>query len=143
MTRIAILAAALALLATPALADPCKAIPDRGPVPTWIEPGAVFTGQVRHILDGDGLCVGNSPDPKTWVEVRLEDFYAPELREPGGQAAKATLSRITAGRTVRCVVTRRGRVRSYDRVVATCTLNGRSLRDHMTAAGIREGGRGQ
>jgi micrococcal nuclease len=144
MNRLAIIAAAvLALTATEAHADPCQAIPDKGPAPSWIKPGAEFTGQVRYVGDGDSLCVGSSPDPRTWVEVRLEDFYAPELSEPGGREAKAAMSRIAMGRTVRCVVTRRGRVRSWDRVVATCRLNGRGLREHMKSAGVAEGGRGR
>lgn len=142
---IPILASGLALLATPALADPCTAIPDRGPKPTWIKPGAQFSGQVRHIIDGDGICVSAGPDPRTWVEVRIADFYAPELSEPGGREAKAAMSRLTMGRTVSCTVQRgnNGRPISYDRVIAVCRLNGRSLAEHMRAAGQREGGRGQ
>lgn len=37
-----------------------------------------------YIADGDSLCVEVSPGPAGWVEVRLADFYAPELSEPGG-----------------------------------------------------------
>lgn len=135
----------LALLASPALADPCKAIPDRGPAPSWIKPGAQFAGQVRYVGDGDSICVGNSSNPASWVEVRLADWYAPELNEPGGQQAKAAMSRIAQGRAVTCTVQQgnNGRVISYDRVIATCRLNGRSLRDFMQSAGVREGGRGQ
>lgn len=39
MIRTAIIIAALAL-ATPAIADPCKAIPDRGPMPSYLKRGA-------------------------------------------------------------------------------------------------------
>jgi endonuclease YncB( thermonuclease family) len=73
------------------------------------------------------------------VEVRLADFYAPELKEPGGRQARDTLKRITAGRRVDCI----SRGRSWDRVAAECRLAGRSLGDHMRAAGVREGGRGR
>ena len=57
-----------------------------------------FQGPVSYVGDGDGLCIALGPDPSRWVEVRLADFYAPELREPGGRQAKATLDRLTAGR---------------------------------------------
>lgn len=138
---VAIIALALAVT-TPARADPCKAIPDNGPTPAWIKPGARFSGSVRHIIDGDGFCVGNTADPGTWVEVRLADFDAPELRTKEGRAAKAALSRIAHGRSVQCVVTpgRNGRAVSYDRAIATCSLGGRSLRQHLQAAGLSEGG---
>src|SRR5688572_25814773 len=83
-----------------ALADPCKAVPDNGPMPGYLAPGRAFSGPVVYIGDGDGLCVGLGSDRASWVEVRLADFYAPELRAPGGPAAKVALGRITAGRTV-------------------------------------------
>lgn len=136
-----LLAAGLSLAgmatATPALADPCKAVPDRGPTPAWLKPGQTFGGQVRYVGDGDSLCVGASADPRSWVEVRLADFNAPELAEPRGPAAKAALSRLTLGRTLAC---RAGR-RSYDRIVARCTLNGVSVGTLLRRAGAEEGGR--
>lgn len=136
-------ALALALTASPALADPCEPIQQSGPLPTWVTPGAPFAGRVRHVIDGDSLCIGSSSDPRQWVEVRLADFYAAELNDAGGREAKVALERITAGREVQCAVTSRGSVRSYDRVVAVCRLRGRSLSDLMRAAGVAEGGRGQ
>lgn len=127
-----------------ALADPCTAIPDKGPKPSWVREGAAFAGQVRYVGDGDSICVSQSPDPKTWVEVRLADWFAPELHEPGGEHAKATMSRLTAGAQVVCTVTKGNgkRIFSYDRVIASCTLGNRSLGDLMRAQGIAEGGRG-
>jgi endonuclease YncB( thermonuclease family) len=131
-----------ALLASPfataALADPCEAIPDRGPMPAYLHKGAQFSGPVVYIGDGDSLCVGVGPQPSEWVEVRLADFYAPELREPGGQAAKGALAGIAMGRRAQCVAEHR----SYDRVVAVCRIEGRSVGDLMRAAGVSEGGRG-
>ena len=122
----------LALLApATAWADPCVA-----PLP---KPGTVFSGPVRYVGDGDSLCVGRTADPATWVEVRLADFYAPELAAPGGGEAKAALSAIAQGRTLKC---RAGR-RSYDRVIARCTLGGASLGDLLRRRGIAEGGRGR
>jgi micrococcal nuclease len=119
-----------------ALADPCKAIPDKGPMPAHLKPGSTFSGAVSYVGDGDGLCVALGPSPTDWVEVRIADFYAPELHEPGGQEAKTALERITKGRRVECRAIRQ----SYDRVVARCALQGRSLGDLMRSAGVRGGG---
>ncbi len=119
-----------------ALADPCKAIPDKGPMPAFLKPGSTFSGPVTYVGDGDSLCVAVGPSPTDWVEVRVSDFYAPELGEAGGQEAKAALERIAKGRRVECVAQRR----SYDRVVAYCTLQGVSLGIRMRAGGVREGG---
>ncbi len=132
-------AAALLLAATPALADPCKAIPDRGPLPNYLRPGATFSGRVTYIGDGDSLCVAMGNTPPDWVEVRLADFYAPELHEPGGAGARAALARLVEGRQVTCVAQHQ----TYDRVAASCRMNGRSVGDLMRAAGIREGGNGR
>jgi micrococcal nuclease len=117
--------------ASPALADPCEA-----PLP---RNGATFSGVVRYVGDGDGLCVGPSAKAERWIEIRLGDFYAPELHEPGGVEAKRRLERIAMGRRLVC---RAGR-RSYDRVVATCTLGGRPLGFLLRHAGGAEGGRGR
>jgi micrococcal nuclease len=129
MMRVAV-AVGLALWAGPALADPCEA-----PLP---KAGTVFSGVVRYIGDGDGLCVGPAGRPDRWIEVRLADFYAPELHDSGGRDAKDRLARLASGRTLVC---RAGR-RSYDRVVAACTLGGRPLGDLLRVAGGVEGGRG-
>lgn len=118
-------------LASPALADPCEGgLPAKGPT---------FSGVVRYVGDGDGLCVGPAGRPDHWIEIRLSDFYAPELNEPGGQAAKRRLEQISMGKMLTC---RAGR-RSYDRVVAACTLGGRPLGSVLRAAGGAEGGRGR
>jgi micrococcal nuclease len=126
-------------VATPAFADPCKAIPDKGSMPAYLKPGSTFSGQVSYVGDGDSLCVALGPSPTDWVEVRIADFYAPELHQPGGQGSKATLERIAKGREVECRSIRR----SYDRVVARCTIRGRSLGDLMRMVGGREGGNGR
>jgi len=118
------------LWAAPAYADPCEgALPPRN---------TSFEGVVRYVGDGDGLCVGPAGRPDRWIEVRLADFYAPELHEPGGLEAKRRLERLVLGQPIRC---RAGR-RSYDRVVGSCTLRDRPLGTLLRAQGGLEGGRG-
>lgn len=124
-------AVALAFLwSVPAWADPCE-----GRLPPN---GARFTGVVRYIGDGDSLCVGPERRPDQWIEVRLGDFYAPELHERGGAEAKRLLDQLVMGRVLVC---RAGR-RSYDRVIGYCTLDGRPLGGLLRGRGEVEGGRG-
>jgi hypothetical protein len=135
--RISLLTLALAAAASAAHADPCKAIPDHGPAPGYLHPGATFSGKVVYVGDGDSLCLAVGPGPQQWVEVRLADFYAPELHDAGGERAKATLSRLAYGRQATCVADHQ----SYDRMVAACKIDDRSIGDMMRAAGVNEGGR--
>lgn len=104
--------------------------------------GASFSGLVRYIGDGDSLCAGPNSDPSTWIEVRLSDFNAPELHSPTGRADRDRLSGLVRGRVLTCVAVRgrNGRVIVYDRVIASCRLNGRRVGDLLRAAGGREGG---
>ena len=133
-------AAFLTLCASQAHADPCKA-----PV-TGYKAGAVVTGAVRYVGDSDSLCIGQGPDPKTWIEIRLADFYGPELNSPGGRAAKQTLVDLTKGTEVVCTVQQSDRgpkTYSYDRLIAQCRVDGASLGDLMRGGGVIEGGRGR
>ena len=123
-----ILASLLLVLPATALADPCVA-----PLPG---PSTTFSGVVRYVGDGDSLCVSGSSDPHTWIEVRLGDFSAPELREAAGPRAKAMLKALTYGQYLVC---RAGR-QSYDRVVARCRLNGAGVGDLLRQNGAVEGG---
>lgn len=118
-----------------AAAHPCE-----GPLPA--RAGERFAGQVRYIVDGDGLCVGASADASTWIEVRLADFDAPELNTPQGRAARTALANIALHRSASCIVRRgrSGRVTSYDRVIAVCRIGGQSVGDLMRRAGVAEGG---
>ena len=134
--RLLVLAAAATLgYAAPAHADPCE-----GTLPT--RAGVQFSGIVRYVGDGDGLCVGRTADPNEWIEVRLDDFNAPELHTPGGPAAKAALERLALQREVICASEHGhgGRVRSFDRVIARCRISGASLGDLLRQAGVAEGG---
>ena len=119
------------VLSTGAFADPCTA-----PLPSS---GTSFSGQVRYVGDGDSLCIGPNSDPATWVEIRVADFYAPELHTSDGPKAKTALERIAMGRIAQCVAGRR----SYDRVVAQCTIGGLSVGELLRRAGVAEGGRGR
>lgn len=115
--------------------DPCTAA-----LPTAA--GAEFAGVVRHVIDGDSLCVGPADgDGSTWIEVRLMDFDAPEHNQAGGAAVEETLTRLVLGRPVECVVTPgRSGTRSWDRTHAVCRLNGEPLGDLLRGAGAAEGG---
>lgn len=114
----------------PAHADPCE-----GKLPAK---GAAFSGVVRYVGDGDSLCVGPAGRPNRWIEVRLGDIYAPELRDAGGADAKRRLERIALGQPLTC----RAGKRSYDRVVGYCALNGRPLGALLLRKGAVQGGRG-
>jgi micrococcal nuclease len=129
--------ASLALWAS-AHADPCKAIPDIGEAPAFLQPGHAFSGPVVRVLDGDSLCVAVGDGPASWVEVRLVDFYAAESDTPGGPAAKAALERIALGKVANC----KAGPQSYDRVVSACTISGRAIGQMMRAAHVPQGGRG-
>lgn len=119
----------------PVHADPCEA-----PLPS--QPGVRFSGVVRYVGDGDGLCVGKTADPEEWIEVRLADFNAAELHQPGGTAAKTALERIALHHEVICTTEggRSGRVISYDRVIARCQIGTDSIGDLLRHAGVTEGG---
>ena len=72
--RIVIGLALLAALttATAAKADPCKAIPDRGPMPSYLHRGAHFSGPVVYVGDGDSLCVAvgrGANSTRSWARI--------------------------------------------------------------------------
>lgn len=128
-TAPAVVVGVVALLAADhAKADPCTA--ELPPV------GVIVSGQVRYVGDGDSLCIGKTSDPAKWIEIRLADFNAPEMKEPAGPAAKAALKRLIMGREATCRV----RGRSWDRAVAFCSVDGRSVGGAMRAAGVEKGG---
>ncbi|GEM_PF-2387195 len=134
MLRLSIvtLISSIAMIAR-AAADPCEAdLP---------KPGAEFSGPVTYIIDGDGLCVGNH---NGGIEVRLGDFDAPEQGQPGAKDATDALRKLAFGKNVVCTscegARNPNRCVSYDRVIATCRLNGERLGDLLRALGVREGG---
>lgn len=129
-----VLAAGFSALALAAPADnqPCKAkLPTRG---------ATFAGRARLVIDGDTLCIGPGADQRTWIPVRLADFYAPEFSETGGPEATLALIRLTRRSWITCGPAQH---RSFGRIVAVCTVRGVSIADHLRRAGVPEGGRGR
>lgn len=100
---------------------------------------AFVTGRAVGIVDGDGLVL------ETGHEIRLGDFNAPELNQPGGREAKQALTDIAYGQSLQCTpcegARNANRCTSYDRIIATCRLNGQRLGDLMRDRGIAEGGR--
>jgi len=124
--------------AAPALADPCEAVSEDGPLPGYLSFGARFAGPVTFVIDGDSFCVAVGPGHDQWVEVRLAGFFAPESGGPGGARAKAALERAVLGKDAVC----HANLRSYDRIVAECTVGGRSVSDLMLASGVKQGGNG-
>lgn len=119
-------------------ADPCRAIPDHGPAPAFLQPGNSFSGPVVRVLDGDSMCIALGSSPSQWVEVRLVDFYAAELGSSGGPVAKAALESVALGKVADC----RAGPQSYDRVVSACRIGGKAVGDLLRAKGVPQGGRG-
>jgi micrococcal nuclease len=108
-------------------------------MPGHLAAGRTFAGPVVYVGDGDSLCIATGRTPESWVEVRIADFYAPELRQPGGREAKRVLEGLAMGKHAVC----RAQKRSYDRVVANCRIGGVSIGDLMRAQGVAEGGNGR
>lgn len=70
-----------------------------------------------RVVDGDTIVIAGE-------RIRIQNFNAPELNEPGGLAAKARMEALTRGKTVHCD----GRARDrYGRLVARCDVNGMDL----------------
>ncbi len=81
-------------------------------------------------------------DPSQWLEIRTADWNAPELNTREGRQAKAVMDQLVGRRAV-CTVQRgrTGRLTSYDRLIASCRVEGRSIGETMTNHGIAPGGR--
>lgn len=114
-------------------AGAAQASPCEGKAPSR---GATFSGEVRYVFDGDGFCVGESADQKTWIGVRAADFNARELMKPGGPQARDALVAVALGQPAVCVAGRKSR----DRTVAACTIGSKSIGALMAEKGITEGG---
>lgn len=77
------------------------------------------------VYDGDTFRCHDGPRVRVW------GVNAAELRDPGGAEAKRALTRLISGKVLTCV--KRGK--SYDRVVALCTVDGRDVAAEMVRRG--------
>jgi micrococcal nuclease len=107
-------------------------------MPSYQTPGATFRGVVTTVLDGDSLCVAHGSGNANLIEVRLADFNAPELSASGGRAAQAALASAAMGQSAICTAG----ARTYDRVAAYCTINGKPVSALLRSSGAAEGGSG-
>jgi len=86
---------------------------------------SVLAGQAS-VVDGDTLRVAGQ-------KVRLQGLAAPELDEPGGQAAKNALIELIRGQHITCEL---DGTRSYDRVVGICYAGGQDLAAELVKWGL-------
>lgn len=92
--------------------------------------GADVPVRVVGVHDGDTLTV--LADGRQRVRVRLVDIDAPELGQPFGKRARASLSDLCFGKTAEMDV--RGRDR-YDRTLARVTCGGRDVNAEQVRLG--------
>ena len=81
---------------------------------------------VDRVIDGDTFNVQNgwSYNGRTGSKVRIADFYAPELHESGGQAAKDLLSRYVLHKHVEL---KSAQGFSYERLVCDVFVDGKNV----------------
>jgi endonuclease YncB( thermonuclease family) len=85
-----------------------------------------IVGVVSHMRDGDTLVIAG-------IALRLLGLHAPELREPGGVAARAWMVERTAGQVVVCRLTG---ARSHGRRIAVYRNRDGDLAAQLIAAGL-------
>jgi endonuclease YncB( thermonuclease family) len=88
--------------------------------------GGQVTGRVDQVLSGDTLLVGAT-------EIGLKGIVTPQAEEPAGEPARAFLSDLALGKTVTCALTGE---RAWDRIFATCSLDGHDLAQAVVEAGF-------
>ena len=88
--------------------------------------GGQVTGRVDQVPSGDTLLVGAT-------EIGLKGIVTPQAEEPAGEAARAFLSDLALGKTVTCALTGE---RAWDRIFATCSLDGQDLAQAVVEAGF-------
>ena len=84
-----------------------------------------LAGQASGI-DGDTIRIAGQ-------KVRLQGLAAPELDEPGGQAAKNAMIQIVMGRQVSCEL---DGTTTHDRVVGICYASGRDVAEELVRRGL-------
>lgn len=99
-----------------------------------------FAGQVVRVYDGDTLTLQRSGCGN--INVRLQNWNAPELKEPFGWTQREALTSLAKYRRAQCVVVRGRRgYSSHGRPIARCSVRGRDLGESMRGLGFAEGGR--
>jgi endonuclease YncB( thermonuclease family) len=94
--------------------------------PPPVDPHRILVGVVERVRDGDTLELEGRA-------IRLRGVAAPELRDPLGPESREALRQLVAGRTVACTP---DGTRTYGRIVAVCTVDGRDLGAALVAAGL-------
>ncbi|MBT7068222.1 MAG: thermonuclease family protein [Verrucomicrobia bacterium] len=95
----------------------------------WAHPCRVwahsFTGIVTRVIDGDTIIAGTNI-------VRLAEIDAPEIKQPYGPDAKATLKAMIAGKRITVTYTRRDR---YGRILGTVWAGGVNINEYLVRTG--------
>lgn len=79
-------------------------------------PAWAIDGPAR-VVDGDTIVIARE-------RIRIQNFNAPEMNQPGGPEAKARMEALTRGKVVHCDPKARDR---YARLVARCEVDGADL----------------
>lgn len=91
----------------------------------------VFLAQVSHVPDGDTLVV-RPDDGGAWRTLRLLGLDAPEICQPGGEAARAALQQKVADKLLLVEVRFQD---SYGRELARVRVDGQDLGAMLVASG--------
>ena len=90
--------------------------------------GERFRGRITRIVDGDTFWMDSAP-----VRIRVWALDAPEIGQPGGDAATEAMRQLTADRELECLTRDIDR---FGRIVAQCWLpDGRDITAAMIASG--------
>jgi len=85
----------------------------------------ILAGQAS-VIDGDTIRIAGQ-------KVRLQGLAAPEMDEPGGQAAKNAMIQIVKGQQVSCEL---DGTTTHDRVVGICYAAGRDVAEELVRRGL-------
>lgn len=130
------LSAVLTALALPAMSDDA-------PPPCGLY---LYLAEITRVIDGDTIVADIDLGFRTWLHdehLRLYGIDAPELNEPGGEAAKEALTARIEGQTlyictVRMKTLDREATGSFGRYLAEVYEAGESVNDWLVASGHAE-----
>jgi endonuclease YncB( thermonuclease family) len=98
-----------------------------------------FAGQVVSVHDGDTMRV-QRPGCGS-IRVRLGNWDAPELNQPGGRLQRDALTVLAKYRRATCTVVRgRSGYASHGRPISKCRVRGRDVGESMARMGFQQGG---